>query len=99
MKVILVEDVTALEEVEIVAYGTQKKVTMTGAIASVKGEELTRVSVGSVSNVLGGQMTGLTTVQYSGEPGADAAEIFIRGKATWENSSPLIQVDGVDREV
>ncbi len=98
MKVILVEDVTALEEVEIVAYGTQKKVTMTGAIASVKGEELTRVSVGSVSNVLGGQMTGLTTVQYSGEPGADAAEIFIRGKATWENSSPLIQVDGVDRE-
>lgn len=47
MKVILVEDVTALEEVEIVAYGTQKKVTMTGAIASVKGEELTRVSVGS----------------------------------------------------
>ena len=98
MKIILVEDVTALEEVEIVAYGTQKKVTMTGAIASVKGEELTRVSVGSVSNVLGGQMTGLTTVQYSGEPGADAAEIFIRGKATWENSSPLIQVDGVDRE-
>lgn len=62
MKVILVEDVTALEEVEIVAYGTQKKVTMTGAIASVKGEELTRVSVGSVSNVLGGQMTGLTRV-------------------------------------
>ena len=92
MKIILVEDVTALEEVEIVAYGTQKKVTMTGAIASVKGEELTRVSVGSVSNVLGGQMTGLTTVQYSGEPGADAAEIFIRGKATWGNSSPLIQV-------
>lgn len=55
MKVILVEDVTALEEVEIVAYGTQKKVTMTGAIASVKGEELTRVSVGSVSNVLEGR--------------------------------------------
>ena len=98
IKVILVEDVTALEEVEVVAYGTQKKVTMTGAIASVKGEELTRVSVGSVSNVLGGQMTGLTTVQYSGEPGADAAEILIRGKATWENASPLIQVDGVDRE-
>ena len=98
IKVILVEDVTALEEVEVVAYGTQKKVTMTGAIASVKGEELTRVSVGSVSNVLGGQMTGLTTVQYSGEPGADAAEILIRGKATWENASPLIQVDGVERE-
>lgn len=98
MKVILVEDVTALEEVEIVAYGTQKKVTMTGAIASVKGEELTRVSVGSVSNVLGGQMTGLTTVQYSGEPGADAADIYVRGVATWNNAKPLIQVDGVERD-
>ena len=49
---------------------------MTGAIASVKSEDLTRTSVGSVANILGGQMTGLTTVQYSGEPGSDAADIF-----------------------
>ena len=70
MRVILVEDATTLQEVEIVAYGVQKKVTMTGAIASVKSEDLTRTSVGSVANILGGQMTGLTTVQYSGEPGS-----------------------------
>ena len=99
MRVILTEDATALQEVEIVAYGVQKKVTMTGAIASVKSEALTRTSVGSVSNVLGGQMTGLTTVQYSGEPGSDAADIFIRGKATWADSTPLIQVDGVERSM
>lgn len=99
MRVVLVEDATALQEVEIVAYGVQKKVTMTGAIASVKSEALTRTSVGSVSNVLGGQMTGLTTVQYSGEPGSDAADIFIRGKATWADSTPLIQVDGVERSM
>lgn len=99
MRVVLVEDATALQEVEIVAYGMQKKVTMTGAIASVKSEALTRTSVGSVSNVLGGQMTGLTTVQYSGEPGSDAADIFIRGKATWADSTPLIQVDGVERSM
>ena len=99
MQVILTEDATTLQEVEVVAYGVQKKVTMTGAISSVKGEELTRASVGSVANVLGGQMTGLTTVQYSGEPGSDAAEIFVRGKGTWVNSSPLIQVDGVEREM
>ena len=70
---------------------------MTGAIASVKSEDLTRTSVGSVANILGGQMTGLTTVQYSGEPGSDAADIFIRGKATWSDAAPLIQVDGVER--
>ena len=97
MRVILVEDATTLQEVEIVAYGVQKKVTMTGAIASVKSEDLTRTSVGSVANILGGQMTGLTTVQYSGEPGSDAADIFIRGKATWSDAAPLIQVDGVER--
>lgn len=99
MRVVLSEDATALQEVEIVAYGVQKKVTMTGAVASVKTEALTRTSIGSVSNVLGGQMAGLTTVQTSGEPGSDAAEVFIRGKATWGDSSPLIQVDGVERSM
>ena len=58
-----------------------------------------RTPVSSVTNVLGGQMTGLTTVQYSGEPGADAADILVRGKATFGDSSPLIQVDGVERSM
>ena len=87
----------SLNTVEVVAYGVQKKVTMTGAISSVKSEDLVRTSVGSVNNVLGGQLSGVTTVQYSGEPGDDAAEIFVRGKATWGDSQPLIQVDGVER--
>lgn len=87
----------SLNTVEVVAYGVQKKVTMTGAISSVKSEDLVRTSVGSVNNILGGQLSGVTTVQYSGEPGSDAAEIFVRGKATFGDSSPLIQVDGVER--
>lgn len=99
MKIVLTEDATALEEVEIVAYGVQKKVSVTGAIASVKADDVMRTPVGSISNILGGQMSGLTTVQYSGEPGADAADIFVRGKATWADSSPLIQVDGVERSM
>ncbi len=86
-----------LQGIEVVAYGVQKKVTVTGAISSVKSEDLVRTSVGSVNNVLGGQLSGVTTVQYSGEPGSDAAEIFVRGKATWGDSAPLIQVDGVER--
>ena len=63
------DDSQMLGEVEVVAYGVQKKVSVTGAISSVKGEELTKTPTGSISNMLSGQMAGLTTVQYSGEPG------------------------------
>lgn len=99
MRITLTDDATTLQEVEVVAYGVQKKVTVTGAISSVKGEDVLRAPTGSVANVLAGQMTGLTTVQYSGEPGSDAADVFVRGKATWVDASPLIQVDGVERSM
>ena len=102
MKVVLKEEANTLQAVEVVAYGVQKKVTVTGAISSVKSEELTRTPVSSVNNVLAGQLSGVTTVQTSGEPGADAADIFVRGKATFTgdaNARPLIQVDGVEREM
>lgn len=99
MQVIMEESSTMIQEVEVVAYGAQKKVTVTGAISSVKEEELTRTPISTVANVLAGQLTGLTSIQYSGEPGADAAQIFVRGKATWENASPLIQIDGVERSM
>ena len=95
----LEEDSETLEGVEIVAYGTQKKVTVTGALSSVKSEDLLRTPVSSVNNVLAGQLSGVTTVQYSGEPGSDAATVFVRGKGTWTDSSPLIQVDGVERSM
>lgn len=49
--------------------------------------------------MLAGQLSGVTTVQYSGEPGSDAATVFVRGQATWEDSAPLIQVDGVERSM
>lgn len=100
MKITLTEDTQVLDEVQIVAYGVQKKVTVTGAIASVKGDELLKTPTGSVSNMLSGQLAGLTSVQYSGEPGDDAADIFVRGKATFaqDGYKPLIQVDGVERD-
>lgn len=99
MTVELKTDAVALGGVEVVAFGIQKKVTVTGALSSVKGEDLTRTPVSSVNNVLAGQMTGVTTVQYSGEPGSDAATVFVRGQGTWSDSSPLIQVDGVERSM
>lgn len=97
MSIVLADDSNVLDEVQIVAYGAQKKVAVTGAVSGVKGSDLLKTPTGSVTNVLSGQLTGITTVQYSGEPGADMAEIFVRGQGTWNNSAPLIQVDGVER--
>ena len=101
MQVILKESASMLDAVEVVAFGVQKKVTMTGAVSSIKNEDLTRTPVSSVNNVLAGQLSGVSTVQYSGEPGSDAADIFVRGKATFDadNAKPLIQVDGVERDM
>ncbi|MCQ2154137.1 MAG: TonB-dependent receptor [Bacteroidales bacterium] len=99
MEVTLTPDSTDPDLVEVVAYGSQKKVAVTGAISSVRGDELTRTPVSSINNVLAGYLPGVTSIQYSGEPGADAAAIFIRGKGTWENASPLVLVDGVEREM
>lgn len=99
MKIVLADNSTMLKDVEIVAYGVQKKVTLTGAVSSVKSEELVRTPVSSVNNILAGQLSGVTTIQYSGEPGSDAASVFVRGQATWTDSSPLIQVDGVERSM
>lgn len=98
LNIVLEEDAQMLGEVEVVAYGVQKKVSVTGAISSMKGDDLLKTPAGSISNILSGQVTGISSVQYSGEPGADAAEIYVRGIATTGNAAPLIQVDGVERE-
>lgn len=96
--IVLEEDAQALGEVEVVAYGAQKKVSITGAISSMKGEDLLKTPAGSLSNVLAGKLPGVSSVQYSGEPGADDAELYVRGITTLNSSAPLIQVDGVERE-
>ena len=98
LNIVLEEDAQTLGEVQVVAYGVQKKVSITGAISSMKGDDLLKTPAGSLSNVLSGQITGISSVQYSGEPGADAADIYVRGVATWNNAKPLIQVDGVERD-
>ena len=99
MRITMKEDATNLKGVEVVAYGVQKKVTVTGAISSIGNEQLTQTPVSSVSQVLAGQLTGVSSIQSSGEPGADAAQIFVRGKSSWTGYSPLVQVDGVERDM
>jgi len=98
VKIAISSDAKMLDEVQVIAYGAQKKVTITGAITSIGGEDLLKTPTGSITNGLAGKLTGVSTVQYSGEPGADAAEIYVRGVTTLNNSTPLIQVDGVERD-
>lgn len=93
------EDVAKLEEVVVVGYGTQKKVTVTGAVTAVKGEELTESPAVNLSNSLAGRLPGVVAIQTSGEPGFDGSNINIRGINTLGNNSPLVIIDGVpDRD-
>jgi TonB-dependent SusC/RagA subfamily outer membrane receptor len=91
INVSLVPKNTGLDEVVVVGYGTQKRTTLTGAVSSVKGEQLKVGPVANISNRLGGNVAGVITRQASGEPGNDAASVLVRGTA------PLVLVDGVER--
>ncbi|ASZ13362.1 TonB-dependent receptor [Chitinophaga pendula] len=88
-----------LKDVVIVAYGEQKKATVTGAIASISTKELVQSPVSNLSNALAGRLPGLITTQRSGEPGVDASTFYIRGVSTLNNATPIIMVDGVERSM
>ncbi len=84
-----------LNDIVVVGYGTQKKVTVTGAVSSVKGADLEKSPTVNLSNSLVGRLPGISAVQSSGEPGYDGSNIRIRGTNTFGNTSALIVVDGV----
>jgi len=91
----LATSLSDLENVVVVGYGTQKKVTVTGAVATVKGSELQKSPTVNLSNALAGRLPGVTAIQSSGEPGYDGSAIRIRGTNTLGNSSALIVIDGI----
>lgn len=96
LDIVLKEDVKLLDEILVqVAYGKQKKVSVTGSIVSTSGTELAKVPTISITNILAGRMPGLVSYTRSGEPGYDDAAFLIRGLSTTGDSSPLIVVDGV----
>lgn len=84
-----------LNEVVVVGYGTQKKVTLTGAVAVVKGSELAKSPATNLSNSIAGRLPGVVAVNASGEPGNDGSTIRIRGSNTLGNNDALIVIDGV----
>jgi len=90
----------AMENVVVVGYGKQRKQSVVGAITQTTGAVLQRA--GGVSNIgaaLTGNVPGVITVQGTGLPGAEDPTIYIRGQGTWNNSSPLILVDGIERSL
>lgn len=84
-----------LTDVVVVGYGTQKKVTVTGSVATVKGTELEKAPTLNLSNSLAGRLPGVIAMQSSGEPGYDGSAIQIRGTNTIGNSSAMVVIDGV----
>ena len=84
-----------LNEVVVVGYGTQKKVTVTGAVATVKGSDLQKSPANNLSNSLAGRLPGVTATNASGEPGRDGSTIRIRGVNSLGNNDALIVIDGV----
>ncbi len=95
----LKEDSKGLEEAVVVGYGTQKKITVTGSISTVKGGELTKSPVPNLAATLTGRVPGVTTMQNSGEPGKDNVTIRVRGIGTLTDNAaqPLVLVDGIER--
>jgi TonB-linked SusC/RagA family outer membrane protein len=93
--VIMADDLVGIDEVVVVGYGVQKKVTSTGSVVSATGEELMKSPSTNLSNNLIGRLPGLTSVTRSGEPGNDGATLRIRGSNTLGDNSPLVVVDGV----
>jgi TonB-linked SusC/RagA family outer membrane protein len=85
----------SLSDVVVVGYGTQKRVTVTGAVSSVKGTELAKSPALNLSNSLAGRLPGVVATNASGEPGYDGSSIHIRGINSLGNNDALIVIDGV----
>lgn len=96
--VTLEEDTRGLEEVVVVGFGKQKKTSLTAAISQISSDDIMKSPTPNPTNSLIGRLPGLLAVQTSGQPGADAASIKIRGVATYgSNSAAIVVVDGIER--
>ncbi|MEI6753372.1 MAG: TonB-dependent receptor [Paludibacter sp.] len=100
MKVQLIPATKNIDEVVIVGYASQKKQSVVGSIAQTTGESLkTKGGVTNLANAISGSMPGVTVMTSAGSPGGNDQQILIRGMNTWNDASPLILVDGVERNM
>jgi TonB-linked SusC/RagA family outer membrane protein len=94
----LTEGAIELDDVVVIAYGSQRKVAVTGAVSTIQTKDLQQSSSANLTNALAGRLSGLTAIQTSGQPGNDNARLYLRGAATLNGQNPLILVDGVPRD-
>jgi TonB-linked SusC/RagA family outer membrane protein len=92
------DNLDELNEVVIVGYGKQDKISVTGSVASIKTDEIKQSPSPNIVGALTGRLPGLTAVQSSGRPGAESYAVYLRGVSTTNNASPLILIDGVPRD-
>lgn len=97
ISIALETDAKGLEEVVVVGYGTQKKITKTGAISTLSREEIQKTPSASLQNALSGKIPGFFSQQRSGQPGKDGAQFYVRGVSTFSGGQqPLILVDDIE---
>lgn len=94
--VVLSEDSEKLSEVVVVGYGVQRKVTTSGAVTKLEGEEINKMTVVNATKALQGLSSGITVMDRGGAPGSDDPEIYLRGVGTTGDAKPLILVDGIE---
>lgn len=98
--VIMTESAAEIEDVVVVGYGVQTKASTVASITQTSGEDIMGGgNVNTVSEALQGRLNGVVTIQSTGKPGDSAAEIYIRGKSSWQNTTPLVLVDGIERNM
>lgn len=99
--IVLKEDTETLDEVVVVGFGTQKKASLTGAVATVTGEDLVKRPVYNVASSLQGKLPGLSISQASGQPGSEGISMRIRGMGTFSDagSDPLVIIDGISGDI
>ena len=97
LKVTMKFSVSMLEETVIVGYGVQRKESVVGAISQIETGDIVNSGLTNVTQAIAGKLSGVVTLQSSGQPGNDDASIFVRGISSWNGSSPLVMVDGVER--
>ncbi len=95
INVALEEETIGLEEVVAIGYGTQKKATVTGSVATVKGELLQKAPSTNLASTLIGRMTGVIVNNRGASPGSETMQINIRGKSSWQSAGALIIIDGI----
>lgn len=98
LEVFMEPTVDQLEEVVVVGYGTQKRATVTGAVSSIKGDDIAQIPAPNITHSIAGRLPGVSMRPNGGQPGADDPDIHIRGIVTTGANQPLVVVDGVRRD-